>query len=157
MPKLGVNSPINEHQNLDRTLVGIPFQSFMTYLCKDQEMIQYRNVKKVFQVFDQDKNGMITESDIEQLLNPTCFDRELPKQMFKEVSLILKTDVSFTGISMTDFRNVLLYEMKTKRNKLTQFMESNKSMNLIKECRELARLNHKADALKKSTQPGVKP
>lgn len=105
-------------------------------------MIQYRNVKKVFQVFDQDKNGMITESDIEQLLNPTCFDKELPKQMFKEVSLILKTDVSFTGISMTDFRNVLLFEMKTKRNKLTQFMESNKSMSLIKECRELARLNH---------------
>ncbi len=92
---------------------------------------------------------MITEYDIRRLLNPLCNDDKLCKQMFKEVSMVLKTDVQLTGINMDQFRNVLLHEMTVKRGKLTKFMEANKSMTYIKECRELIRLNQRADELKR--------
>ena len=113
----------------------------MTFLVRDQDMIKYQTVKKVFEIFDQDQKGMITEFDIRRLLNPFCSDNKLSKQMFKEVSMVLKTDVQLTGINMDQFRNVLLHEMTVKRGKLTKFMEANKSMTYIKECRELIRLN----------------
>ncbi len=92
---------------------------------------------------------MITEYDISRLLNPMCSDDTLSKQIFKEVSMVLKTDVQLTGINIDQFRNVLLHEMTVKRSKLTKFMQENKSMTYFKECRELIMLNQRADDLKR--------
>jgi len=73
--------------------------------------------------------------------------------MFREISEVLNEDVSLTGISLVQFRNILLHEMTTKRNKLTDFMASNKSMCLIKECREMARMNCQADSGRGRNKP----
>lgn len=120
----------------------------MTILCRDQDIISFQYVKRAFEFFDHDGNGRITKSDLKRALNPLCFNTKLSKALFEEVSKVLKEDVRLTGISLTQFRNVLLHEMTLKRNRQTQFMEANKSMGMIKECRELARMNVQADAMR---------
>lgn len=140
LTKLGLQVPF-EHQHKDKTLVGVPFFNFMMYLSRDQDLIAFKNVKLVFELLDYDKNGIITERDLESLLNPICVTREQIDHMFKEVSSILKENVEMTGISLVQFRNLLLQQCNMKRNKLTDFMSQNRSMALIKECREIARCN----------------
>ena len=62
--------------------------------------------------------------------------------MFKQASAMLKVKVDLTGISLVQLRNILLQECNAKRNLLTDFMKQNRSMALIKECRELAKISN---------------
>ena len=69
----------------------------------------------------------------------------VPWLLFNEVSRTLRVNVHMTGISLIQFRNALLHECTRKRRLLTEFMDRNRSMRLIKECRELIRMNRRAD------------
>ena len=46
----------------------------------------------------------------------------------------------------------MLLECNRKRTKLAEFMQKNKSMSLIKECRELMRMNQRVNQLKKRSE-----
>ena len=63
-------------------------------------MIQYKHVKTVFEFLDHDKNGIVTETDLENVFNPICVTRAQINQVFTEVSSILKENVERTGISL---------------------------------------------------------
>ena len=117
----------------------------MMYLCKDLDMMRYRNVKRAFEFFDNDRNGLITESDLKQTFNPICVSSEMIDLIFEEVASALKVNVKMTGISLIQFRNTLLHECDRKRQKLTSYIKQNRSMGLIKECREMARINMKTE------------
>ena len=70
------------------------------FFCRDIDMIQYNNVKTVFEYLDHDKNGIVTEADLENVFNPICVTRPMINQIFTEVSSILKENVERTGISL---------------------------------------------------------
>ena len=119
-------------------------------LCKDLDIIRYNNVKKAFEFFDADKNGLITPTGLAKIFNPICVSETVIDSIFEEVGSILKENVKMTGISLFQFRNTLLHECNRKRQKLADYIASNRSMSLIKECRELARVSHKAEMLGKN-------
>ena len=35
LPKLGIATGPHMHQNVDRTLIGIPYRNFLTIMCRD--------------------------------------------------------------------------------------------------------------------------
>ena len=144
LPKLGIKSPYAQW-NQNFTLVGIPCLEFMMFLTRDLDILKYKIVKRAFDLLDVDRNGMVTESDLEQALNPLRVSPTLVDDIFNEVSRTLRVNVHMTGISLIQFRNALLHECTRKRRLLTEFMDRNRSMRLIKECRELIRMNRRAD------------
>ena len=144
LPKLGIKSPYAQwHPNF--TLVGIPCLEFMMFLTRDLDILKYKIVKRAFDLLDVDRNGKVTESDLEQSLNPLRVSPTLVDDIFNEVSRTVGVNVHMTGISLVQFRNALLHECTRKRRLLTEFMDRNRSMRLIKECRELIRMNLRAD------------
>ena len=77
-------------------------------LCRDVDMIQSKTVKKVFEFLDYDKNGLLTEDDLEQVLSPNCVTVPQIDNIFREVSHIIQEDVKMTGITILQFRHMIL-------------------------------------------------
>lgn len=142
----GVRTGPHKHQYEDRTLVGIPYWNFLTMLCRSQDFMKFKYIKGAFEAFDCDENGRITEDDIMNAINPLCLPESLRKKMFTEISTTLKEDVSLQGINLFQFRNILLRETDLQQKHLCDFIESNKSMVNIKECRELATMSPNSES-----------
>ena len=112
----------------------------MTAMCKDFEMLACKAIQKTFRYLDYDKNGWITGKDLVEVLCPTTITSEQIVDVFEEVSLFLKEDVKMTGININQFRKMIMLQSIDKRQRLVDYMQKNKSMRLIKECREIVTL-----------------
>ena len=73
--KLGLLNS-DQHFNEDRTLSGLPNLQFITSLSKDTDLIKFSTVRRIFQFFDHDGNGLITESDLQKVLNPIAVNEQ---------------------------------------------------------------------------------